>query len=684
MKKVLILVLIISFFSLNSCSKKEENTKLNKYYDIEKVQTWKINLNNSYISYANWQKEIPLATKAPWRINFLTKQVWDKVKSWELIASVWSEEATSALNTANSIISSLQNLRNSTKKSFDEQIKAALTNLNQIKIWAQMVQVGISWANSWVAITQNTIKKQLDTLEWQINQAKVWIKQAQAWVEAAKAWVKVANQQYETAKTALKELKNVLDWKEKIIYENSHDAVTNSVILYTNILDFADQLLSVTKENKDTNKKFRDYLSAKNKKYLQNAKYHFLTSYNLLKNYKRLYNEKIETWTATKKEIKEILENWKKVALSLKILLKDIYNVLDSSIDNVYFPLAKINNLKNEVSWMWNKIESSLITIDSWVMLWLKWSLQSIDNFDRNKQMQINLAVKKVSIAYEWLQAAQKQMEAAQKQVEAAQAWLQTAKENYETYKEMWKWKVLDIKTKRDTAQKQKELTLDKKNELLKKVESIKALRDAKLKEIDAKIAEAIWQKNQSSIMQKNGKIFSPVNWIITQKMAEIWQVVWAWMPIYMISDNSKIKLKVWIPDEILKNIKVWDKVVVDFESAWKYTWKISSIPNTKNKFTKKTTIEIIVDNNKWKIKVWELAKIYFNWNKTWIIIPNSAIIEKFMIPWVYVIENKKVKFKKIKIVYSSNSISEVEWLKKWEIIVVKGKENLYDWEILR
>jgi multidrug resistance efflux pump len=544
--------------------------------------------------------------------------------------------------------------------------------------------VWISWAEKWVNIAKKTVEKQLETVKWQIEQANAWVKQAESWLKQAIAWEKVAESQYETAKTALEELNNVLDWKEKIIYENSNDAITNSVILYTNILDFADQLLSVTKDNKDSNKKFRDYLSAKNTKYLREAKYNFLTTYNLFKEFEHLYHTKIENNTATKEDLKNILEKWKKVALNIKILLKNLYNVVDSSIDNVYFPLSQINNLKNEISWMWVKVESSLITIQDWVMLWLKWSLQSIDSFDREKSMQVNLAKKKLKTAYEWLQAAKKQVELAKAWIEMAKSALLTAQKSYEQYKEMWEWKIVDIETKRDSAKKQKELTLDKKNELLKQVESLKAMKQAKLKEIDAKITEALWQKKQSEIMIKNWKVYSPVNWIITQKMAEIWQVIGAWMPIYMISDNSKIKLKVWIPDEIIKNIKIWQKVKIEFESWINTEGKITSIPNTKNRFTKKTPIEIQVENKKLNIKVWDLAKIFFPSKKKWIVIPNSAIIEKFMLPWVYVINWHKVEFRKIKIISSTPMDSEVTWLKVWEYIVVWWKENLYDWEILK
>ncbi len=705
-KQKIIFLLITSLF-LTSCfsdtektknndkktTKKEIETNVNKYYDIEKVLKWSISLNESYISYAKWIKEIPVSSKVPGRITYLSKFVWDKVKSGELIAEVSTEEANNWKKTADSIISSLENLKKSTALSFDEEIKSVETKINQINLGAQLSEIWVAWAASGIKSTTQITKKQVDTLKWQIGQAQTWVKQAQSQVEIAKnrakqaiSWIEIAKSELESVKTAFVELNKTLDTKEKIIYDNSKDAITNSVILYTNILDFVDQLMWYSPNTKDNAKKTKDYLSAKNKKYLSLTEKNYIRANTLFSEYKTLYSTKIESGKATKEELKEILEKGQKISLRLKILLKNTYDVVDYSIDNVNLPLNQLNFYKSEISNMWVKLDMP------W-MLSLKWNLQSILSFDTEKSRQLEDIKAKLRTAQKWLQAAKSNalvakswILSAQNAVLSAKSWVFTSEKNLEQYKEIWKWKLIWINTNKLIAAKQKELTLDKKNEVLKMINSLKAKKVATLKEIDAKIAEARWKLNESNIMINNAKVTSPVNWIITNKMAEIWQVVGAWIPILMINDNSKIKLEVEVADDIVKGLKTKEKVVVEFE--WinkKFVWKINTIPNTKNKLTKKTSIEILVSNKKSEIKVGSLAKIYFKKKKNnWVVISNSAIIEKFMLPWVYVIKDAKIEFRKIEIVATNWNLTQVTWLKEGEIIISKWKENFYDWEILR
>ncbi|MDP5039047.1 MAG: hypothetical protein NWP80_01215, partial [Candidatus Gracilibacteria bacterium] len=64
-------------------------------------------------------------------------------------------------------------------------------------------------------------------------------------------------------------------------------------------------------------------------------------------------------------------------------------------------------------------------------------------------------------------------------------------------------------------------------------------------------------------------------------------------------------------------------------------------------------------------------------------IIPNQAILEKYLIPGVYLIKDKKVEFRKIEILKQSNNFSLVSGVEIGEEIITKGKENIYDGEVL-
>jgi hypothetical protein len=168
-----------------------------------------------------------------------------------------------------------------------------------------------------------------------------------------------------------------------------------------------------------------------------------------------------------------------------------------------------------------------------------------------------------------------------------------------------------------------------------------------------------------------------------------VWQVIVPSMPIVEISDNKDIKITFEIPDNTLSKIKLWDKVNTSIEwTDWFKDWIIKTIFPIKNEITKKTKIEISLLDPK-NIIIWSIAKLYINdQSQNWIFIQNNSIIEKYMIPWVYIIKTDKklwkiIEFRQIKILKQNNEFSLVEWLLPWEEIITDWKENLFDWEVL-
>ena len=114
-----------------------------------------------------------------------------------------------------------------------------------------------------------------------------------AQLETAKIW-------FETAKTNLEHTKLVLETKKWHIYDNMKDAVVWSVILDTNIINFIDNLLWVTEENKDKNDLFENYLAAKNTWLYNESKLKFRDVNKTYIDYKKYYDKYID-W---KKNIK--------------------------------------------------------------------------------------------------------------------------------------------------------------------------------------------------------------------------------------------------------------------------------------------------------------------------------------------------------------------------------------------
>ncbi len=618
MKKIFVLIFIISLSLLWSCSQ-TINKPIKIKYNTITVWTWTITQTQSYIWYIKWNIQTMLATKAPWRITYLAKKVWDKIYKWELIAKLDWAEAISWYNTANSIVSSLYGLKNATKQSFDEQIKAMQAKIAQAKAW-------LTWITTWLQDTKNITQAQIQTTE-------LWLKTAQTNLE-------------QTKQTLIAQKQNILAWAKS--------AITQNIILNDNIIDFTDKLLWVTDKNKYFNDQFENYLWVKDQKHFKENKDIFRKAKKLYDDYKNYYDNYIENKNPTEQQLIIALNKAKITSDQTKKLLDSTYTTLDNSIANVSFPLTMINQYKNQVSTLGSNLEKSLMSMSWDTMIWIDWSLENLKSFDANKKKAIALLTKKIEIA----------------------------KQQLVQYKSMANWQVNNIFTKKQIAQKQLE-------QAQAWLQALIAWKNAKLKELDSKIAEALWHKNLSEVYINNGKVYSPINWVIVSKNANIDQVIWAWMPIYTVATTNKLKVDISVPSFISKSLSLYQNIPVKIESTNKtYTWTIIQLPNIKNQITKKTDLEILLNNDK-NISIWSTAKVFFkiknniNSKDNAILIPNNAIIEKYMIPWVYIIKNKKAVFTKIKILSFDEKYSQVKWIPNNTTIITDWKENIYDWENL-
>jgi len=630
LKKILLSLLLITL--LSSCWSNEDEKKVTKSFSTYVVKTGHISSSNRFTGYTSGTKEVMLATKAPWRIVYLNKNVWDKVKKWELLARLDSAEAKTGYSTADSIVNSLYSLRKQTGLAFDGQIAGVNAKIAQAKIW-------IKWVNTGLEDTKKITASQLET-------AKSWVEQAKLWLETAKVNLE------KTKKTLESNKKNILDWWKT--------AITQAIILYKSIIDFSDKTLWVTEENKKSNDKFEDYLWAKDTTQLRKTEELFKTTKIDFDEFEKYYNEFIENKNPSEEEIVNWLKIAEVTAEKQKILLKELYTTLDNSIVNIYFPEEMINEYKKNVSTMWSQVESTILTVNGNFVLWIKWTLQNLETFNSEEDKGISLLEKQVSLA---------------------EASLETAKKTLIQYENMNNWQVNWVVVKKEIAEQQLK-------EALEWLKAIKAQKEASLKEIDAKIAEANWGKNSANVMINNWKIFSNISWIITQKMAEVWQVTNAWMPLYKVVDTSSLKVKTSVPSSIYKDLKIGQKI--DLAVEWynkKITWEISLLSKSANRFTKKYDIEIKINNKSGEIPLWAMALIQIKektsskmWNP---IIPNNAIISKFSLPAVYVLKDWKANLQTIKVIKLWEEQSEVTWIKSLDKIITSWKENIYDWEIL-
>lgn len=623
MKKLLILI-ILSPLLLASCSEeKKEITK--KYYKTQTVQTGSVLVSDNFVWYTDSFHTISLAPKVGGKIVSINKNVWDKVKVWEIVATLDSTEAKTWYSSSLDIISSLESLKKSTSEMFENQIQVMQEKISQANTAIEMADISIDWANSWAKDTQTTIESSLKTIDTQI----------------------------ENLETQIENTTNTLNNKENDIYNNSKNAISNANIFASNLIDFLDNLFWVTDWNKYKNDAFEIYLWAKNSSLTNQIDDDILSLINKLKQAKSLP-------TDSKDDLKWTLEfyNWL-FWNDIRNILKNTYTILENSVESESFPISTISNYKSQTTSFQNQNEQIILSVSGNYFLWIKWSLDSINSFQKEKKTTLDMLEKQ----------------------------LQTLKQSKVQASSAGSWQMTDMNTKTQIAKKQKEIAIKSLNEALAWLEALKKQKQASLSEIDAQIAQVKSGKNESGVMIENGKVISLTDWVITKKLSEVWNIINAWMPILMVSNDENIKIEVWVSDEIIEKLNIWQEVKVEVSWVSKIiSGTISNIFPSKDTITKKTTIEIKINNP--EVKIWSYSKVYFDIpkdeNENNIIIPNSAIISKYMIPQVFVLENSIAKLRNIEIQKQNDNFSQVTWLNVWEIIITDGKENIYDGEILK
>lgn len=637
MKKIIVFTFIFSLF-LTSCTK-EPNEVIKKYYKISSVQSGSITESQSNIWYTDSFNNVTLWAKIWWKITSITKNIWDKVHIWEVVAILDSSEAKTWFNSSNEIISSLESLKNSTSQMYDAQIKVMNEKIKSAQTWIEIAHLWVSGSEIWTIDTKNITQNQLKTVETQISSAET---------------------QIETVKLQLENSRISFNQKETDLYSNSKNAISNANILMSNEIDFLDNLFWVTDANKNKNDSFEIYIWAKNSALKTQIENDFRNLLLKISNIKKLPLDTNDSIENTLQEYNTLF------SIDIRNILNQASITMENSIANTTFTENIIQNYKAQITTLQNQNEQAIITVSWNYFLWLKGSIDSIANFQKEKKSTLDML--------------EKQQESALKQLE-------TLKQTLSQISSIWDWQLTDINTKTEISKKQKELSQNGLSEIVASLDSLKKQKDASLSEIDTQIYQVISWKNNAWVMIENGKVISLLDGIVTKKLSEVGSIVWPWTPILVVSSNDTIKIEVQIPEELLIKINIWNSVQAEIEwsSELKNGVVTKKLP-VRDMLTKKSSIEITLENKKWDIKIWSYSKIYFHDNNsnTGMIIPNNALLTKFMIPQVFVLEWKKALLKDIEIEKQNDNFSQIRWLNIWEIIITEWKENIFDGEILQ
>ncbi len=621
--KIFLFTLLL--FTLFSCSSNNvKYTSIDDYQKTYKVNSWSISSDDKYVWVLESKNNAMLSFKMPWRIIELYHKEGDFVNAWDLLWVLDGNEIKTKYTTTLNMINSLNNLYSSTKKAFDSQIEAMQEKVKQ-------VEYGVQWVQSWAIDTKNITDESLVTIDKKIKQAKLWV---------------------ETAKEVLDNLKSIFKQNEENVYLNSKTAMANSKILLNNLLIFSDQLFSISEKNKYTNKPFNSYLSARD----SNLKNEIKNDWPILNDKKNKWQEKTDKLLFDinnssdllsdedlKKRIFENLQDTRDLLISSRELFSKIYTALDDSIPNTHFSQKTINSYKTKVTTFQQNIEKALLTTQWNFLLWVKWSIEAIQNLNKQKEMKLDLA---------------------QKKYELAQSQLNTVEQMYKQAQATVQWKINQVNTKLNVSKKQYE-------EIKKWLQALKEKEKAQLSQISTQINQVKWNKNLAAVNLWNIKLYAPYSWVITKKIADVGQVVWPGRPIYSISDPTKIKWVFYIPVEDIEKIKKWQTIIIEWLNTT-LTWSVSVIYPSADHLSKKVPIDVSINSipKNWKLGMF-ITGYLANSKFDWLVIPQNFIYYEYWKAYIYK-SNNWSKYKKtyIELWKCNDDFCIVKrWLEKNDII---------------
>jgi RND family efflux transporter MFP subunit len=210
------------------------------------------------------------------------------------------------------------------------------------------------------------------------------------------------------------------------------------------------------------------------------------------------------------------------------------------------------------------------------------------------------------------------------------------------------------------------------------------AVQRVQLEKIQLALDAAIIQRKTIEEQIERTSIIAPFNGIVTQKFTEKGTVVSPPVPVIQLTDISKLKMTLSIPESELKHFSLNQKLEVVADAlpgrSFKGTVKmIGSRGDMAHNFPVQIELANTPDN---LIKAGMFGSVSLTRNEKMIYstISKKAITGSSLKPQVYVIENDRASLRDVNVVFENGEYAAIaEGLDEYEIVAISGFINLRD-----
>jgi len=205
-----------------------------------------------------------------------------------------------------------------------------------------------------------------------------------------------------------------------------------------------------------------------------------------------------------------------------------------------------------------------------------------------------------------------------------------------------------------------------------------------------AKISFGLQQaKAQQKLHTKNladTKLYSPIEGVLLKKLAEVGEITGVGIPLFVVSDISRVKINTYIPENELHNIKLGQTAKVYISSFDKeYEGKITEVGSAADPASRAFSLKIEVENPGFLIRPGMIAEVTVPSpaKDEYLTIPSAAIMHDYSDQsFVFVVDpSKNIAYRRNvspgKLV--NDLIEVVSGLEMNETVVTGGQQKLND-----
>lgn len=185
-------------------------------------------------------------------------------------------------------------------------------------------------------------------------------------------------------------------------------------------------------------------------------------------------------------------------------------------------------------------------------------------------------------------------------------------------------------------------------------------------------------------VQYNNTIITSPINGVVSVKNVQAGEIASSSLPSYTIIDTSSMLVEIGVPDEMVKNLALGQKLKISIneDKDKQFEGVIDLISPSADKNTKSYTVKVKIDNKDGYLKAGMFSRVTLpeKTKNNVLTVPNEAVKMENGIKYIYEVVNDVVKKTSVTVGLSNERSTEISGdIKEGVYVITEGQAFLND-----